>query len=108
MNKFAFELRMNLFREHLGLEDGDMTVQDPIIECFYKDKWLKTANKNTQVFDEFFIDVPQNRIQTLEDYQTKEHFSKTFIDSFSVGTSIRLPTPILGMITGHRNFLWTF
>lgn len=92
---------MKLFREHLGLDESDTSVQDPIVESFYKEKWLKTANKNTQVYNEFFIDIPQDRIETLEDYQLKEHFSKTFIDSMSVGTSSRLPSPILQMVTGH-------
>lgn len=58
--RFARSLRMNLFKEHLGLfDDSSVDITDPISDDFYNNVWLKTAQRNTEVYDEvcFFIKI---------------------------------------------------
>ena len=43
------------YREHLGMQGIKLPIEkllDPSCEAFYKEIWLKTAAKNTQIFDE--------------------------------------------------------
>ncbi|XP_065912688.1 phospholipase D2-like [Dysidea avara] len=57
VGKFSHTLRKHIFREHLGLlntADGDRIVEDPIVESFYKDVWMKTAKSNSDLFEQVF------------------------------------------------------
>ncbi|KAG8228995.1 hypothetical protein J437_LFUL009158 [Ladona fulva] len=54
--KFASSLRKSLFKEHLGIMEEDSTAVDDITSSeFYKDVWMATANKNTEIFEEVMI-----------------------------------------------------
>lgn len=61
--RFARSLRIDLFREHLGI-DPSMDISDPISDDFFNNVWLKTAKTNTEIFDEVrllfntFIQIP--------------------------------------------------
>lgn len=49
---FGQSLRINLFREHLGISEEDPTdLTDIICEDFYRGIWIKTATTNTETFD---------------------------------------------------------
>lgn len=54
--RFARSLRMYLFREHLGLlDDTTVDVTDPVSDDFYNNVWLKTAQRNTDIFEEVWV-----------------------------------------------------
>ena len=36
VGRFAHELRMNLWREHLGLPSSENRIKDPVIESVFK------------------------------------------------------------------------
>lgn len=51
--KFAQSLRMQLFREHLGLIDSpEVDIRDAVSENFYRNVWIETARLNTEIYDE--------------------------------------------------------
>lgn len=51
--KFAQSLRFRLFREHLGvMNTTKVDLKDPISDEFYKNIWIKTSQRNTEVYDE--------------------------------------------------------
>ena len=53
--RFAHDLRVNLFLEHLGLTPADYyQVQDPTCAATYNN-WLATARANTEIYNEFFF-----------------------------------------------------
>lgn len=83
-SRYALTLRMQLFKEHLGLlncgggdtkierEDSigvdgyrnmrkeDVVVMDPLHNEFYYDIWNKTAEKNTLIYRDIFRCVPDD------------------------------------------------
>lgn len=64
--RFARSLRMNLFREHLGLfEDQSVDVTDPVTDDFYQNVWLKTSERNTDIYDEVFHCIPTDKCETF-------------------------------------------
>ncbi|CAG7818835.1 unnamed protein product [Allacma fusca] len=71
--KFAHSLRVNLFREHLGLlQNLEVDLRDPISDDFYVDVWLNTSITNTEIYDTVFQCVPTDNCQTfarLREYQ---------------------------------------
>lgn len=65
---YAGHLRKNLFKEHLGLmHDGEKAdvINDPIIDTFWFDVWLKTSTENTKIYDEVFKCIPHNNVRTF-------------------------------------------
>eukprot|EP01134_Creolimax_fragrantissima_P004021 CFRG4021T1 len=74
--RFVHALRCQLWREHLGLEDSDVSVLDPICEFAYKHLWRSTASKNTAIYDKIFPMVPSNRVLTFEQYQYILHWKE--------------------------------
>jgi len=79
--RFARSLRMNLFREHLGLfDDNTVDVTDPISDDFYQNVWLKTAQLNTDMFEEVFHCIPTDHCETfaqLRQYQDSHALAVT-------------------------------
>jgi len=99
VGKFAHELRMHLFREHLGLSNDDQSIQDPIKDSVYRGIWISTACHNTQIYNQFFKDIPQDSIQDWADFQEKQKFSRRFVETFAMFNSENLPT--LDQVNGH-------
>jgi phospholipase D1/2 len=79
--KFAHTLRMQLFREHLGLLDNpEIDIRDPVSEHFYRNIWQQTAATNTEIYDEVFQCVPTDKCETFlqfAQYQTQHLLSIT-------------------------------
>lgn len=70
-SKFALELRLNLMKEHLGLHSDD-SIRDPIAyETYYL--WHRTAEKNTDLFEKVFPDIPSNKIRSLSKSTSDPH-----------------------------------
>lgn len=61
----------SLWREHLGLEDDDMSILDPVCDQVYHDIWVKTAQSNTRIYDTVF---PKG-MQDSMDVETKFHLA---------------------------------
>lgn len=67
---FAGSLRKYLFREHLGLIEGDahripIDVTDPTIDSFWIGQWQRTSQRNTEIYDEVFRCIPTDAVTTL-------------------------------------------
>ncbi|KAK4476714.1 hypothetical protein RD792_015874 [Penstemon davidsonii] len=59
--KFAFNLRLSLWAEHLGLHTEEVAqVKDPIADATYKDFWLKIATSNTRIYQDVFSCIPND------------------------------------------------
>ncbi|KAI9261025.1 hypothetical protein EDC94DRAFT_610604 [Helicostylum pulchrum] len=94
--RYALTLRMQLFKEHLGLlncgnhdtenneptqednmgADGyrnmkreDVIVMDPLHDEFYQDIWSKTAETNTLVYRDVFRCVPDDTVHSVEQHR---------------------------------------
>ncbi|KAI8369196.1 hypothetical protein EDC96DRAFT_504222 [Choanephora cucurbitarum] len=76
--KFAFTLRMQLFKEHLGLLNQDNNLyhlikdddlMDPLDLDFYGRIWNKIAEKNTLIYREMFRCVPDNTVHSIEQHR---------------------------------------
>lgn len=51
--KFGLSLRLQLFREHLGLLDKpEVDIRDAVHDNFYHNIWQDTAKTNTEIYDE--------------------------------------------------------
>lgn len=71
-SSYALTLRMQLFKEHLGLLDASASdtfdyrrkenriVMDPLDDEFYFNVWNKIAEKNTLIYRELFRCVPDD------------------------------------------------
>ncbi|KAI9496363.1 hypothetical protein BDB00DRAFT_758785, partial [Zychaea mexicana] len=72
-SRFALTLRMQLFKEHLGLlnsgedkERQDAIVMDPLHDEFYYGVWTKTAKDNTEIYRTLFKCVPDDTGKELD------------------------------------------
>lgn len=94
-NKFAHDLRVKLFKEHLGfLHDSHDTgtssagpqvpptspskrqvlsvdFTDPTISTFYHDTWMAIGQANTKIYEHVFYDTPRSSIETLVEYVSR-------------------------------------
>ncbi len=77
VSKYAYSLRTELFKEHLGLlaeqnesasgpsavmrEDFDVT--DPVCPDFWNDVWHETAEQNTKIYEKTFSVVPTDKVR---------------------------------------------
>ncbi|XP_065333308.1 phospholipase D1 [Cloeon dipterum] len=74
--RYAGTMRRRIFREHLGLlesAEGDALVRDPVSDEFYHERWRKTADTNTDVFQKVFNCMPSDEVrnfQQLQEYQS--------------------------------------
>lgn len=65
----ASKLRLQLFREHLGLTDDDLSVVDPTSDR----TWLaikSVASNNTKIFETVFDCAPSNRMRAFVNFQS--------------------------------------
>jgi len=77
-NKFAYDLRIRLFKEYLGISDEDSPSQhnnrmrfdltDPTCTQFYRDMWMAVATGNTKIYEHVFPHIPRDSISTFEEY----------------------------------------
>lgn len=73
--KLPHELRVRLWKEHLGLlSDPLCDISDPICANVYNELLLGTAKKNTQIYEEVFPSVPSNRHKTLRQFEADGGF----------------------------------
>ncbi|RLN65221.1 hypothetical protein BBJ29_007657 [Phytophthora kernoviae] len=65
----ASKLRMQLFREHLGLSDDDLSIVDPTSERTWQ--YVKsTAAGNTKIFETVFDCAPSSRMRAFASFQS--------------------------------------
>jgi phospholipase D1/2 len=50
--KFAGSLRLQLFREHLGLLESEVDILDAVHANVYEKIWKDTSTMNTEIYDE--------------------------------------------------------
>jgi len=66
VRKFARDLRMKLWSEHLGIAPEDMEmITDPVIDATHE-FILNTANSNTTAFEMAFPGIPSNNYSTIK------------------------------------------
>ncbi|XP_026841191.1 phospholipase D2 isoform X1 [Drosophila persimilis] len=83
---FAGRLRKYLFKEHLGLLEGegsarsDLDISDPVCDAFWHGTWRQISTRNTEIYDEVFKCIPTDFVKTfasLRKYQEEPPLSKT-------------------------------
>jgi len=75
--KYAFSLRKQLMREHLGLLESansptstppqEIDVTDPVIDSFYQGVWNRCARDNARLYEEVFRTYPTNLVESFEE-----------------------------------------
>lgn len=84
--KFAYHLRMALMSEHLGLSKSSpesSLLVDPILhESFHL--WHRTAERNTELFEKIFPDIPSNRIHSLNKIPPADPLSVPFEEALNL------------------------
>lgn len=75
--RFAHSLRRSLWAAHLGIQDTlegqpcawvDDQLGDPAADQNFVDLWLRTAQHNTTISDEYFLEQPANHHKSLQMY----------------------------------------
>ncbi len=66
---FKSFLQLRLFNEHVGLDLGNKTLMDPVSEKSFKDIFLKTCKKNTEIYEHVFPSIASNFHSTFASYQ---------------------------------------
>lgn len=64
----AGALRMQLFREHLGLSDDDVSVTDPTSERTWQ-RIRNVSQNNTKIFETVFDCAPSNKMRAFTSFQ---------------------------------------
>ncbi|KAI9915326.1 hypothetical protein PsorP6_008366 [Peronosclerospora sorghi] len=67
----ASKLRLQLFREHLGLSDDDISIADPTSDHTWQ-SIKSTASNNTKIFEAVFDCAPSNRMRAFVNFQSIE------------------------------------
>ncbi|KAI9914238.1 hypothetical protein PsorP6_006229 [Peronosclerospora sorghi] len=67
----ASKLRLQLFREHLGLSDDDTSIADPTSDHTWH-SIKSTASNNTKIFEAVFDCAPSNRMRAFVNFQSIE------------------------------------
>ncbi|KAL3632230.1 Phospholipase D zeta 1 [Castilleja foliolosa] len=63
--KFAYNLRLCLWAEHLGLSAKEVAqINDPIADTTYKYLWLDIAKRNTKIYQDVFSCIPNDTIHS--------------------------------------------
>lgn len=69
--KVAGALRLQLFREHLGLSDEDNSILDPTVESTWS-RIRFVSQQNTKIFENVFDCAPSNRMQAFSSFRNIE------------------------------------
>eukprot|EP01117_Protostelium_nocturnum_P008862 TRINITY_DN3176_c0_g1_i5.p1 TRINITY_DN3176_c0_g1~~TRINITY_DN3176_c0_g1_i5.p1 ORF type:complete len:374 (+),score=84.44 TRINITY_DN3176_c0_g1_i5:898-2019(+) len=75
--KFAFELRKQLWQEHLGLADSECSLIDDPISPGSIEYWKYVSSANTEVYTNAFPHLPSNHITTLQQLSSASLEPKT-------------------------------
>ncbi|XP_012851481.1 PREDICTED: phospholipase D p1-like, partial [Erythranthe guttata] len=63
--RFAFNLRVSLWAEHLGLNAQQVAqIEDPVADTTYKGLWLDVAKLNKKIYEDVFSCIPNDTIQS--------------------------------------------
>lgn len=98
--KFCGSLRRYLMREHLGLLEAknskeEVDIRDPISDKFYKDVWMRTASKNSNLYERVFPVVPTDEVKTF--VQLREYLNRPKL----FNTNVAEAKKCLERIRGH-------
>ena len=92
--KFAHQLRMSLWQEHLGVDPHDARLADPVASSTYRDLWLETGKANTALFEQVFPQIPSNRNTSLPEKGTHMYASEAALSDVE-------KTALMGRVRGH-------
>jgi len=71
-SKFALNLRLTLWREHLGLpSDHSTNIMDPVVPETYNNLWKATARDNSRIYSEIFGNMEGDTVERIRDLQKK-------------------------------------
>lgn len=69
------QLRLRLWREHLGLLDESLSdssmvksLEDPLNDTMFYEVWLQRASRNTQIYRELFHCLPDDYVESWSEY----------------------------------------
>jgi len=72
--KFPLELRMKLWREHLGLDANDSrNIMDPVAPETHNGLWRATAGSNTKVYGDIFGYLEGDDVESVRDIQKHDN-----------------------------------
>ncbi|KAF9345053.1 hypothetical protein BGX26_003605 [Mortierella sp. AD094] len=82
---------------------ADQIVMDPLHDDFYESWWKRVANQNTGIFREVFHCVPDQTIETWDDYKAFVPNPKKVLTGHVVmeGATVENVTEKLQGVTGH-------
>ncbi|KAI1315945.1 hypothetical protein EDD11_000195 [Mortierella claussenii] len=82
---------------------ADQIVMDPLHDDFYESWWRRVANQNTVIFREVFHCVPDQHVETWDDYKAFMPDPKKVLTGHVVmeGATVENVTEKLQGITGH-------
>jgi len=71
--KFALGLRLNLWREHLGLAaDDSKNIMDPVIPETYNGTWRDTAANNVRIYEDVFGVLEGETLESVREQTRKD------------------------------------
>ncbi|KAF9110098.1 hypothetical protein BGX27_006778 [Mortierella sp. AM989] len=84
-------------------EDDDQIVMDPLHDDFYESYWKRVATQNTEIFREVFHCVPDQEIQTWDEYRKFVPNPKKVLTGHVAmpGATVENVTEKLQGVTGH-------
>lgn len=82
---------------------ADQVVMDPLHDDFYEKWWIRVAKTNTEIFREVFHCVPDNNIETWDQYKAFVPNSKKVLTGHVAmeGATVENVTAKLQKVTGH-------
>ncbi|KAG0058912.1 hypothetical protein BGZ90_004703 [Linnemannia elongata] len=82
---------------------ADQVVMDPLTDDFYEGWWNRVAKTNTQIFREVFHCVPDNTVETWDQYKAFVPNSKKVMTGHVAmeGATVEIVTSKLQKVTGH-------
>lgn len=97
VGRFAYDLRMRLFAEHLGipLRKARKRLQDPVSDRVFRKRWREYAESNSRIFRDVFNSLPDKNLRTWEQY--KQRVAQPVMAVTDPGEAIRR----LGGVRGH-------
>ena len=84
-------------------EATDKIVMDPLHDSFYEGWWRPVAKKNTEIFREVFRCVPDDTVETWDDYRAFVPNPKKVLQGHVAmeGATLEQVTERLQRVTGH-------
>ncbi|KAG0349343.1 hypothetical protein BG004_007527 [Podila humilis] len=95
-----------LAAKRLAAEDpkaGDSIVEDPLHDTFYEGWWKQVARQNTEIFREIFHCVPDDKVESWDDYKKFVPDPKKVLTGHVAmpGATVENVTERLQRVTGH-------